>query len=161
MKGGIWVPEDQGKREALRAARALNPHPERVGDELFHGDNAFFDPLDLVQVKYEMLRRVEQDKQSVRAAAHSFGFSRPAYYEALHAFQRRGLPGLLHERPGPRRRHKLGEEVVAFLRTALEENPKASSRQLATLILERFNLAVHPRSIERALRGGTKGGHSR
>jgi transposase len=155
------MPEDQGKREFLRAARSLNPHPEHVSDELFRGDNAFFDPLDLVQVKYEMLRRVEQDKQSVRAAARSFGFSRPAFYNALHAFQRRGLPGLLHERPGPRRRHKLGEEVVAFLETALADDPKASSRQLASLLHERFGLEVHPRSIERALQRRAKGGHSR
>ena len=68
--------------------------------------------------------------------------------------QRRCLPGLLHERPGPRRRHKLSEEVLAFLRTALAENPKASNRQLASLLKERFNLEVHPRSIERALQGG-------
>jgi hypothetical protein len=36
----------------------------------------FFDPRDLVQVKYEMLRRVRIDGASVSQAARDFGFSR-------------------------------------------------------------------------------------
>ena len=45
------------KGESLRQQGVLNPHPEKVADPLFH-DSEFFDPRDLVQVKYEMLRRV-------------------------------------------------------------------------------------------------------
>ena len=45
------------KTAALRRHSSLNPHPEKVRDELFLS-NAFFDPCDIVQVKYEMLRRV-------------------------------------------------------------------------------------------------------
>ena len=36
--------------------RVLHPHPETVTAALFQ-DSAFFDPDDLIQVKYEMLRR--------------------------------------------------------------------------------------------------------
>ena len=40
-----------GKREALARDSALNPHPEAVRDPLF-ADNPFFDPADLVQVRW-------------------------------------------------------------------------------------------------------------
>jgi hypothetical protein len=46
---------DDGKTRALAASRTLNPHPEKVTDPAF-GPGGFFDPADLVQVKYEMVR---------------------------------------------------------------------------------------------------------
>ena len=52
--------EEDPKVEALRAARTLNPRPEAVGDERFAADG-FFDARDVVQVKYEMVRRVRVD----------------------------------------------------------------------------------------------------
>jgi hypothetical protein len=72
-------PAKRPKRDALRRNGTLNPHPDVVTDSLFRtGD--FFDPDDLVQVKYEMLRRVRLDKQSVSQSASAFGFSRPTFY---------------------------------------------------------------------------------
>ena len=49
---------DDGKTRALAASRTLNPHPEKVTDPAF-GPGGFFDPADLVQVKYEMVRTAE------------------------------------------------------------------------------------------------------
>ena len=40
------------KCEALREHATLNPHPEQVTDALFQV-HPYFDPRDLVQVKYE------------------------------------------------------------------------------------------------------------
>jgi len=48
------------KSRALQQAGSLHPHPEQVKDELFL-THPFFDPRDLVQVKYEMLRRVQSE----------------------------------------------------------------------------------------------------
>ena len=79
--------------------------PKHVQDELFR-TNEFFDPRDLVQVKYEMLRRAQVEGLPISQAAEGFGFSRPAYYHALEAFQAHGLPGLIRKRPGPKRAHK-------------------------------------------------------
>ncbi len=45
------------KRAALAESGTLNAHPEAVQDPAF-GESGFFDPRDLVQVRYEMLRRV-------------------------------------------------------------------------------------------------------
>ena len=50
-------PRSRDKRAALRRHGCLHRHPERVRDERFI-NHEFFDPEDLVQVKYEMLRRV-------------------------------------------------------------------------------------------------------
>lgn len=149
------------KAETLRAQRALHPHPERVTDPLFQGGNPFFDARDLVQVKYEMLRRVEQDQQPVAQAARAFGFSRPIFYQAQAAFGAGGLVRLQRARPGPRRRHKLKPEVLAFLQQTRANRPRVGARQLAKEVQEKFRVEVHPRSIERALHtAGAKGGHS-
>ena len=73
------------KTEALRQHGSLNPHPEAVRHELFQSSE-FFDPADLVQVKYEMLRQVLVERSSVTEAAAEFGLSRPSFYEAQAAF---------------------------------------------------------------------------
>lgn len=138
------------KEEALRAARALNPRPEAVVDAEF-ATSEFFDARDLVQVRYEMVRRVRENGETVSAAALAFGFSRPSWYAAAAALDDAGLPGLLPARPGPRRAHKLTEEIVAFLRATREEDPSLRAPELAERVDETFSVRVHPRSIERAL----------
>ena len=89
------------KNKVLRQHRALNPRPGGVKDTLFT-ESDFFDAHDVVQVKYEMLRRVQQDGWPIAQAARTFGFSRNAFYQAQKAFRDRGITGLFRERPGPR-----------------------------------------------------------
>jgi hypothetical protein len=64
----------EDKESALRRHHALNPRPNAVRDPAFTSGNPFFDPRDLVQVKYEMLRRVREEGDSVSQAAAEFGF---------------------------------------------------------------------------------------
>ena len=127
-------------------------------DAAFTEGGPFFDPEDLVQVKYEMLRRVREEGARVSAASAAFGFSRPSFYAAQAAFQEAGLPGLVPQRPGPRRAHKLSAAVLALLEQALAAEPALSSAALAGLLEERLALRVHPRSIERALARRAKKG---
>jgi len=68
------------KLKSLKRYSALNRQPQRVQDDLFHQDD-FFDARDLVQVKYEMLRRVRVEKKAVSEVASCFGFSRPSFYQ--------------------------------------------------------------------------------
>jgi transposase len=143
-------PKNDPKVDALRKQGCLHPHPEKVTDEAF-GASEFFDPRDLVQVKYEMLRRVRVDSQAISQAAPGFGLSRPSYYQAQTAYEEGGLPALLPKKPGPRRAHKLSAQVVAALREALAEQPELTPRDLVELVGERFGISVHRRSIERAL----------
>ncbi|MBV8994433.1 MAG: helix-turn-helix domain-containing protein, partial [Pseudonocardiales bacterium] len=106
------------KLSSLRETRSLNPHPEKVADATFLHEE-FFDARDAVQVKYEMVRAVVVDGDSVTEAAARFGYSRPAYYQALTALAACGLAGLVATKPGPRRRHKLTEEVLAWAQAQL------------------------------------------
>ena len=101
---------DDDKEASLRRHHALNPRPDGVADPAFGSGEPFFDARDLVQVKYEMLRRARQEGATVTEAAAAFGFSRPSFYEAKASFESDGLPGLLPRRPGPRRAHKLSED---------------------------------------------------
>jgi transposase len=146
------------KTAALRRHHALNPRPHAVRDPAFAAGNPFFDANDLIQVKYEMLRRVREEGQPVSQASSTFGFSRPSFYEAQGAFKEAGLPGLMPQRPGPRRAHKLSDPVVDVLEAALAEHPTLNSTALARLVQERFGFRVHPRSVERALRRRQKKG---
>ena len=147
----------EDKTFTLRRYHALNPRPQAVSDPAFTADNPFFDARDLVQVKYEMLRRVRQEGQSVSETTAAFGFSRPSFYQAQALFERAGLPGLVPQRPGPRHAHKLSEEVVEVLEQALVRDSTLNSAQLAQLVEERFGLRVHRRSVERALWRRKKG----
>lgn len=138
------------KVERLARTRALNPHPERVNDEAFVSSE-FFDARDLVQVKYEMVRKVEADGVSVNAAAHAFGLSRQSFYGAAAALAEGGLAGLLPAKPGPRGAHKLNDEVLDHLEQLRAADPSVRSSELASAVRERFGVSVHPRSVERAL----------
>ena len=138
------------KVDALRAERSLNPRPEAVRDEAFAASE-FLDARDVVQVKYEMVRRVRVDGDTVSASVAAFGFSRPSFYEAAAAIDAGGLAALVPARPGPRRAHKLTDEVVAELRQRLEADPSLRAVDLVAVVAERFGVRVHPRSIERAL----------
>jgi transposase len=138
------------KRVALQKQGTLNPRSEDVTDPFFQ-ENEFFDARDLVQVKYEMLRRVRTEKASVRQSASGFGFSRPSYYQAQKAFARDGLPGLIPKKRGPHGAHKLNPEVLGFVIEAQGKEPKPRFSELARMIERRFGVQVHPRSIERGL----------
>jgi transposase len=139
-----------GKARELAGSRTLNPRPEAVVDEAF-GSSEFFDARDLVQVKYEMVRRVEAERSSVSAAAGAFGFSRQSYYTAAQALAGEGLAGLVPAKPGPRGAHKLTDEVLDHLEGLREADPGLGPAELATAVAERFGITVHRRSVERAL----------
>jgi len=141
------------KEKALRECGALNTHP--VVDALF-GDNDFFDSRDLVQVKYEMLRRVHKEGESVSRAAASFGFSRPSFYKNSREFDRGGVMGLLPRKRGPRQRHKLTAEVLAFVEGLLAGEYAIGIPALVDEVEKHFGIRVHRRSLERALRQPVK-----
>jgi len=143
-------PDRRQKRQTLRRHGTLNPRPETVTPPLFQ-DSEFFDPDDLLQVKYEMLRQVQIEKNSISDSARTFGFSRPSFYQAQSVFQREGIFGLFPHKRGPQRGHKLTDEVMEFIAEQRSEDPSLAPEQLAQAVQTRFRLQVHPRSIERRL----------
>jgi transposase len=104
-------PKPDPKRKALEESGTANLHAEHVQDPAFaQGD--FFDPRDLLQVKYEMLRRVRTEGHSVTDAVTRFGVSRPTFYKVQEDFDRAGLVGLLPGKRGPHGPHKITDEVM-------------------------------------------------
>lgn len=138
------------KASALLEDGTLNPFPEKVSDPKFKR-SAFFDPRDVVQVKYEMLRRVFVENASVTEATNEYGVSRPTYYQAKANFDETGVAGLVPKKRGPRGPHKLQGEVLAFVEKRHIPGKPIRARELAKLIRDAFSVEVHPRTIERAL----------
>lgn len=141
----------QAKIRALVEEGALNPEPGKVQDPKFH-EGEFFDPHDIVQVRYEMLRRVSFDKASVTQVADEYGVSRPTYYQAKAGFDAAGIAGLAPARPGPRSPHKIDDDVLAFLQARLLPGEPVRARELAKLVHRELDIDLHPRTIERALK---------
>jgi transposase len=139
------------KRQTLQQQGTLNPTPDRVTDELFQ-QNEFFDPEDMVQVKYEMLRRVDLDKEPVSKTTVAFGLSRPTFYLTQSEFEKGGLSALVPKKRGPRGPHKLTAEVMEFILGERQGEPRPSAVELSRRVKQQFDLVVHPRTIERALR---------
>jgi Helix-turn-helix domain len=115
------------KSEALAQDGVLNPNPEIVRDELFAG-NPFFDAKDLVQVRYEMVRRHQVDGVAISEAAATFGVTRPTFYKAQNALQTAGLTGLLPGRRGPRDGHKASQARRLSLCPPVDAPPGIGTR---------------------------------
>lgn len=142
--------QNNAKAKMLQERGCLNHKPDQVKNELFQTSD-FFDPQDLLQVKYEMLRQVLVEQQPIQRTARQFGFSRPSFYQALSSFKQNGLTGLLRARPGPRKAHKLSEPVVKFIEEQKAQDGAIGLTTLVNRIKEKFGIAIHARSIQRAL----------
>ncbi len=141
---------DNGKIRALRVQGSINPSPGKVRDPLFLNEE-FFDPNDIVQVKYELLRRVQVEGVSITKAVKNFGFSRLSFYRILTVFEKLGLSGLIPRKRGPREAHKMTAAILEFIDSKIQNTPSITSVTLKNLIEEKFGLSVHSRSIDRAL----------
>jgi transposase len=138
------------KLRALLDEGTLNPEPEKVSDTKFR-DSEFFDPRDIVQVRYEMLRRVTVENASVVNATEEYGVSRPTYYQTKASFEEEGIAGLVPRKRGPHGPHKVQGPVLAFIQGQLVAGEPIRARELASKIRKKFDLDVHPRTIERAI----------
>lgn len=138
------------KETALRRSRTLNPRPQDVTDPAF-ASGEFFDARDMVQVKYEMVRRHRKGDASVTDAAAAFGLSRQSFYQTAAALDDGGLAALVPARPGPRGGHKLTAEVTAWIAERKAADPRLRHADLAGLVEAEFGISVHPRSVQRAL----------
>lgn len=140
----------ESRRVSLERAGLVHPRAEAVTAEVFCSDGSFFFAADKVQVKYEMLRAVAVDGETVVAAAAAHGYSRAEFYLVQAAFAERGMAGLVDERRGRRGPTKVTGEIAAFLRDAPAQR---SGAELARDVEARFGVSLHRRTAERARRG--------
>jgi transposase len=153
-------PNPQAKRQALHATGTFNPRAAQVRHPLFQ-PSSFFDPEDLLQLKYETLRALEVEHCPIAKAARDFGLSRPTIYEAQSQFEQQGLEGLLPHKRGPKAAHKLTGEVLQYLREQAATDPGVGAEELARRVRQRYAVKLHPRTIQKALKAKAKRGRPR
>lgn len=152
-------PDSNAKRKALQAAGTFNTRAAQVFHPLFQ-QSAFFDPEDLLQLKYETLRAVELEKCPIAKAARDFGLSRPTIYEAQSQLQQQGLEGLLPHKRGPKTAHKLTTEILRYVQEQAAAESEIKAEELARRVRQRFAVKLHPRTIQKALERKAKRGRS-
>jgi transposase len=140
------------KHRALKQAGLFNPQPERVREKLFREWSEFFDPYDLLQVRYELVRAHLVEHQKIVGLCARYGVSRQTFYNLWEKFLEQGSAGLIPEKPGPRGASKLTIEVVAFARDQLEKDADLSGARLASAIKAKFRISIHRRTLEKLLR---------
>ena len=106
---------------------------------------------DLVQVRYEMVRRHEVDSQPISEVAANFGVSRPTFYKAQAALMAGGLSGLLPNQRGPKGGHKLSAAILSFDEDIRARSPGVTMTERLAAIEGQFGVKIHRRSLERAL----------
>jgi transposase len=136
------------KKKFLEQEGLINPKPERVSHPLFETLN-FFDPLDLPQVRYEMIRTARVENISVSKACELFGFSREYFYKLERSFMARGYVALLGSTLGRRPIIALNQEIVNFIVHRKMEQPTVSGENLRQELQKLYNVDCSRRTVER------------
>ena len=135
------------KHEELRKNGSFNHRAETVSAEIFK-QAPFFDPHDLIQVKYEMLRAVEKEQQDVTSTSETFGFSRVSFYQIKKEFDENGIAGLMPKKRGPKGSRKLSGDDVEFAKSLESTHTKI---QILQRLREERGVEVSKRTLERQL----------
>jgi transposase len=121
-----------------------------VKANLFQKQPDFFNPLDRGQVKYEMLRAHSHEGRFITRVCKEFGYSRESFYQALEAFRKEGIAGLVDKPKGKNKPDKVTPEIIGYV---IYQRAKfaLSGAEIAENIFEEFNLRLHKRTVERIL----------
>ena len=136
------------KQEVLIRNGTYNRNHDKVTEPRFTNDD-FYDPRDLAQVKYEMLRAVRESQRSVEEITGSFGFSRAGFYKIKKSFEEEGVSAFASNKTGPRGAWKLTEEIRRFVDSYLSDHPGASSEEIADVLKAERGLEISKRTVER------------
>ena len=138
------------KEEILKSNGTFNKDSKSVIAEDFKS-GIFFDPKDIVQVKYEMLRSVANNESSVSEASKKYGLSRQSYYVSKTSMEEGGIAGLLPRKTGPRNAYKLTDEGKQFIDSYTTSHPDAKTREINSVMLAETGISVHDRTVRRYL----------
>jgi len=136
------------KTDTLKENGSFNRNAAAVTNTLFKC-SPYFDPQDLVQVKYEMLRAVKQDELSVSAASKQFGFSRTAYYKIEKRFEEAGIDGLCLLKTGPKAPAKITSDIMGFAADLEAGHPGITNDEIVREIKSQKGISIHKRSLQR------------
>jgi transposase len=136
------------KRDILLENGTFNRYYSKVTESRFINDD-FYDPRDLAQVKYEMLRIARESQESIGEIIVKFGFSRAGFYKIKKAFEREGFSSFVSNKSGPRSSWKLTDEHRCFIDDYISKKPHASSNEIAAALKAERGLEISKRTIER------------
>ena len=138
------------KIECLKENGTYNADSKSVLAEDFkHG--IFFDPCDLIQVKYEMLRSVEKKELSITEASTKYGLSRQTYYINKAAVEEGGISALMPKKTGPKNAVKLNDDCANFIDSYVMEHPSAKPPEINRAMAASTGITVHDRTVARYL----------
>jgi len=147
---------DTMKKEAvLKENGSFNEGYQDVIASIFQ-ESLFFDPRDIVQVKYEMLRSASNDKKTISEIVKEYGFSRVSFYRNQTLFETGGLEALVPKKPGPKGAHKFQTEGKEFVVNYLKKKPNATAVEIARQMEASIGLKVHPQTIIRFIQKKTQ-----
>lgn len=138
------------KIDFLSSEGLINPKPDRVKHQLFQLNN-FFDPNDLPQVRYELIRSARVENYSVSQACRIFGFSREYFYKFERSFMERGFVAMLGSHKGRRPLLALNNEIVNLIIYRKLDNPNLSGEDLRKEILNLYKVDCSRRTVERVI----------
>lgn len=120
-----------------------------VQSKLFR-ESDFFRPHDRGQIKYEMLRAHCHEGRFIARVCREFGYSRESFYQALEAFRKEGLAGLVDKPKGKTKPDKITPEIIGYV---IYQRAKfgLSGAAITEKILQQFKLKLHKRTVERIL----------
>jgi transposase len=144
------VGDVDSRRQFLATEGLLNSKPEQARHPLFR-THPFFDPLDLVQVRYEMLRSARVEGTSVADTVRLFGFSRQYFYDQERKFMDRGVAGLLSAPQGRTPLLARNQEIVSFIVQRKMSQPELTGEDLRQEIQATFRVACSRRTVERII----------
>ena len=143
------------KTSELEISGTFNKKHPCVFDELFE-ESEFFDPRDLVQVKYEMLRRVKKDKWTVTKASETYGFSRFVYYDAEANFNDAGSCRPIAQEKGAANVHISSQMRYCHLSMTSLKNKAIARRNSLRSFAAVLPLMCIQEVLVEPLRGGKK-----
>lgn len=141
------------KKDILTKNGTFNKNYDKVSEQKFISDD-FFDPQDLVQIKYEMLRTARDSERNISEVADAFGFSRAAFYKIKASFEQEGISAFNPDKSGPKGAKKFTEEHQRFVDNYLTTHPKTSSDNLTVILKRERGIEISKRTIERYRKGG-------
>jgi len=136
------------KQDILIKNGTYNKNHAKVLEQRFVDDD-FYDPYDLAQVKYEMLRSARETNRNIKEIAGKFGFSRAGFYKIKYSFEKSGVSSFVLNKTGPRKARKLTPKHQEFIDDYLTENPTASSENIAEALKKGNGLEITKRTVER------------
>jgi len=138
---------ESARHDELRKNGSFNHRADMVSAEIFK-KAPFFDPHDLIQVKYEMLRAVEKEQCDVTSTSETFGFSRVSFYQIKKEFDENGIAGLIPKKRGPKGSRKLNSDDIEFAKSLEGTHTKT---QILKRLREERGVEVSKRTLERQL----------